>query len=363
MLSILQRWFLIRLLPYPILSVCGGFLYWIVEKGILGETLFYPATGNAYNSTTSIVTVLMVTFLLGLGLGIVEETLFKGTFKKLPFLPKIILKTLIYLSMLTGLMIPASLMINSINMGRSFLDPEVVQSVWHFLTSFTYFSVVVFAGFIIDLTLFFNEIIGFLGLDVVSTYFTGKYSKPVKEERIFMFLDMRGSTTIAEQLGHEKYYQLLSDYYDDMSIPIIQTRGQVYQYVGDEIIVSWKTKRGLERANCLACFYQIEDRIAARSEKYQRLYGVVPTFKAAVHIGEITRGQVGYTKREMLFIGDVLNTTARMQGLCNELGADLLISRELQELIPGDYPYGFRPKGSFELRGRARKGELFEVVR
>ncbi len=362
MLNPRQKWFLIKLIPYPIIAVAGGFLYWIIELGIIGETKFYPATGNLYNTSTSFVAVHTMTFLLGLFLGLIEETLFKGKFRNLAFISKIILKTVIYMGLLTFLMFISAIILNAINLGTSVTDPAVITTVLNFLGSFTYLSIAIFAGAIIDLTLFFNEIISFLGLDVVGTYFTGKYSRPVKENRIFMFLDMRGSTTIAEQLGHERHYQLINDYYADMSQAIIQTQGQVYQYVGDEIVISWKIDRGLHEANCLACFFQIGEKIQRKSERYVSRYGLIPSFKAGVHVGEVTRGQIGLIKREMLFIGDVLNTTARIQGLCNDLESGLLISEELKEILPEKLKYTFISKGCFELRGREQKEELFEVL-
>lgn len=361
MLNPRQKWFLIKLIPYPVIALAGGFLYWILELGIIGETKFYPSTGNLYNSSTSFVAVHSMTFLLGLFLGLIEETLFKGKFRNLSFLSKIVLKTVIYMGLLTLLMLISSIILNAINLKTTVTDPQVIDTVLSFLGSFTYLSLAIFAGAIIDLTLFFNEIIDYLGLDVVGTYFTGKYSKPVKENRIFMFLDMRSSTTIAEKLGHEQHYQLINDYYADMSRAIIQTQGQVYQYVGDEIVISWKIDRGLQEANCLACFFQISAKIQRKADKYVSRYGLIPSFKAGLHVGEVTRGQIGLIKREMLFIGDVLNTTARIQGLCNELESDLLISEELKALLPEKSNYTFTSKGCYELRGREQKEELFEV--
>ncbi len=361
MLNARQQWFLIKLIPYPIIATAGGFLYWVIEIGILGETKFYPSTGNLYNSATSFVAVHSMTFILGLFLGLIEETLIKGKFRKFSFLVKLLLKTVIYMGLLTLLMFISSVILNAINMGTSVTDPAVIQTVLDFLGSFTFLSIAIFAGAVIDLTLFFNEIVSFLGLDVVGTYFTGKYSKPVKEDRIFMFLDMRGSTTIAEKLGHEKYYRLINDYYADMSGAIIQTHGQVYQYVGDEIVISWKVDRGLSDANCLACFFLIREKIKRRAGYYDTKYGQIPTFKAGLHVGEVTRGQIGLIKREMLFIGDVLNTTARIQGLCNELHSGLLISEELKALLPDTISYVFASQGCYELRGREQKEELFDV--
>lgn len=362
MLNPRQRWFLVKLIPYPVIALIGGFLYWMIELGILGESRIYPSTGNLYNTTNSFIAVHTTTFLLGLFLGIIEETVFHGIFRKLSFVLKLLLKTVIYMGLLTLLMFVSSIFLNAINLNTSITDPAVIWTVLNFLGSFTYLSIAIYAGFVIDLTLFFNEIISFLGLDVVGTYFTGKYSKPVKESRVFMFLDMRSSTTIAEKLGHEEHYQLINDYYADMSRAIIETEGQVYQYVGDEIVVSWKIDRGLKEANCLACFFQISEKLLQKSERYIARYGLIPSFKAGLHVGEVTRGQIGLIKREMLFIGDVLNTTARIQGLCNELTSDLLISEELKALLPESSNFNFTSKGCYELRGRAQKEELFEVT-
>jgi adenylate cyclase len=54
-----------------------------------------------------------------------------------------------------------------------------------------------------------------------------------------MFVDLLSSTTIAEALGNEKYHNLLHDFYADITNPIIYNKGEIYQYVGDEVIVSW----------------------------------------------------------------------------------------------------------------------------
>jgi adenylate cyclase len=92
-------------------------------------------------------------------------------------------------------------------------------------------------------------------LSVLNNFFTGKYHIPIVEERIFMFLDMKASTTIAENLGHVKYFEMLKEYYSDISNSIIKYSGEIYQYVGDDIVVSWKLKNGLQNNNCVECFF------------------------------------------------------------------------------------------------------------
>lgn len=360
MLNSKWRRIFFKILPYPIIFTIGGFIYIFLETGLLGPSTVYPSTGVAYDATNSLFTVIPMTMILGLALGLIEELVFKNRFRNLRFSFKIFLKTLLYLFIFLVVQFVFAIGLNMINLGKSSIDAEVLQTVFRFLTSFNIISLSIYAGFIINLSLFFTEIVDYLGLDIVRNFFSGKYSKPVNERRIFMFLDMKSSTTIAEKIGHEKHYELINDYYKDMSEAIVQTNGSIYQYVGDEIIVSWKFELGIRDCNCLQCFFLIEKEIESRSEYYQSKYGVVPEFKAGYHCGEVTRGQIGDIKRDLLYIGDVLNATARIQGFCNQLNANLLVSAALKtQLPPNDYL--FNHKGEFELRGRNKHEELFEV--
>lgn len=351
---------LLKVLPYPIIFMIGGFIYLLIETGLLGGTSVYPVTGTAYAPLNSLLTIIPMTGTLGLILGFIEEVAFRNRFRHLRFSYKILIKTLLYLSIFLVIQFVFALVLNMSNLGKSAIDAEVVESVLQFFTSFSILTIILYAGFIISLSLFFSEIVDYLGLDVVGNFFSGKYSKPVYEDRIFMFLDMKDSTTIAEKIGHKKQHALINEYYGDMSDAIVMTHGSIYQYVGDEIVVSWNLEEGLEKANCLQCFFQIEKRITERSQEYEKKYGVVPRFKAGFHFGEVTRGQVGKIKRDLLYIGDVLNATARIQGLCNQLDSNLLISSPLKAKLPPN-DFTFNPKGELELKGREKKEELYAV--
>jgi adenylate cyclase len=87
---------------------------------------------------------------------------------------------------------------------------------------------------------------------------------------------------------------------------------------------------------------------------------VVPEFKAGLHCGEVTRGQIGQIKRDLLYTGDVLNATSRIQELCNTMGVTVLISYQLKKLLPKN-KLNYKSMGEYELRGRQKKEELFTV--
>ncbi len=350
----------LKIVPYPVIFMIGGLMYFFIEIGLLGTTEVYPTTGAIHDPLSSLLSVTVMTGLLGLALGLLEELVFKNRFRSLPFGFKTLLKTILYLFIFTSTQFLFGIVSTIVNLGSSSIDAEVIQIVVTFFTSISFVSAVVFMGFIISISLFFSEIVDYLGMDVVGNFFSGKYTKPVYESRIFMFLDMRDSTTIAERIGHKKHYELINDYFGEMSNAIVQTRGSIYQYVGDEIVVSWKLQDGLENSNCLQCFFMIEKDIQNKSDYYRSAYGVVPSFKAGFHWGEVTRGQVGEIKRDLLYTGDVLNSAARIQGLCNQLGVSLLISSGLKELLPMSN-YELQAMGELELKGRQKKEQLYAV--
>lgn len=200
------------------------------------------------------------------------------------------------------------------------------------------------------------------GPGVFRDFLLGKYFQPRKEERIFMFFDMRSSTTIAEKLGEEKYFNLIRELFSDATAPIIYSKGEIYQYVGDEIVISWKMKNGLTENNCLKCFFEIQNKFAQQASKYKNKYGLMPEFKAGLHFGHVMAGEVGVVKRDIAFSGDVLNTTARIQGECNGLGVNILLSNLLLEKL--DLPkrkFEAKQLGEMLLRGKSEKVKLWTV--
>ncbi|MEQ9400200.1 MAG: adenylate/guanylate cyclase domain-containing protein [Longimicrobiales bacterium] len=138
---------------------------------------------------------------------------------------------------------------------------------------------------------------------------TGRYHRPTEEERIFLFTDMQRSTTVAERLGHVRYFELLADYFADLSDAIADHGGQVYQYVGDEIVVSWPVGPGEATAACLHCLFAMRDDLAARAAWYQNAYGWVPSFRAGLHVGRVTTGEIGILKKEIIFTGEARAST------------------------------------------------------
>lgn len=217
--------------------------------------------------------------------------------------------------------------------------------------------------FIVILTIFFLDVSEKYGTGTLRKLLLGKYYRPGREERIFMFLDLKSSTTIAEEIGEERYFQMLRFFYQVANKAIINTHGEIYQYVGDEIVISWEKKTGLKDANCLYCFTAIQDAVTANSDLTNKEFGVVPSFKAGVHLGIVATGEIGTIKKDIVYSGDVLNTTARIVALCNHYKEMLIISEQLYAELKEVPGYQFSYIDSPMLRGKTVTLGLYAVKR
>lgn len=197
----------------------------------------------------------------------------------------------------------------------------------------------------------------------LTSFFMGKYFRPKREEHILMFLDLRSSTYIAQVLGERMYFNFIKDVINDATPVILRYNGNIYQYVGDEITVSWWMNTGLNRLNCIRCPLEIRNTFLNRAAYYTNTYGVVPDFKAGLHCGPVMVGEIGVVKRDIAFSGEVVGTAARIQSRCNQFEVNLLISKDLMELLPWDNSK-LRPehKGDLLIKGKMSNLPLYTVV-
>lgn len=186
----------------------------------------------------------------------------------------------------------------------------------------------------------------------VAGFLMGRYRFPVEEKRIFLFADLAGSTALAERMGPHLYSRFIGDCFQDMSEAILAWQGRVYQYVGDEIIVSWPFAEGISDAACVECFFGMRSLLAARTERYQSIYGCAPRFRGAIHGGPVVTTWVGLAKIELAFHGDALNAAARIQKLCSEHDQECLISGRIIGALTLPPAFSASPLGAVQLRGK-----------
>lgn len=249
-----------------------------------------------------------------------------------------------------------------IQTGKSFANPETKKAFTDFLTNRLHAKNIIGWSCVVMLTQIALQFNTKFGEGNIWNMVRGRYQTPKMEERIFMFADLNGSTTLAEKLGDEKYHELIKDFFADITNPILDNKGEIYQYVGDEVIIAWRYSDGIQHNRCINCFFDMKKEITEKSEKYLYKYQLVPSFKAGIHCGHVVAGEVGIIKRDITFSGDVLNTTSRIQGKCKEFNTDIIVSDELLQLLPLSGHYTTTFLGAIQLRGKEKEMQLSTIT-
>jgi adenylate cyclase len=337
----------------PAIICFGIFRYYGIEEeeGITvrggfdgGKTFFQP---------------MLIFSLLGFGLGILyalvdfffERYKYKKMALGLDLLIKSILHFVVTIFFVT--------VIRHISSGMLNVDFNPEPGWWHYDKRFWIF---IFYVIISSLVFSFIRIATErFGKDTFLKMLIGKYKEPREEERIFMFLDLKDSTTIAETLGHFKYSQFIQDCFLDLNKVVLKYDAEIYQYVGDEVVLSWPYKKGIENNNCLGLFFAFQEKRQSRSVYYKQKYGVYPVFKAGLHGGVLMVAEVGFVKKELAYHGDVINTSARIQGECNSHNVNLLLSEKVLTDLKIDEFSISKSMGDVLLKGKHKKIKIHTI--
>jgi len=327
----------------------------VLFLNLISDSAYFQSTERYVFEHHFIATVVSY-FLTGLISGYLMVYWLRDRLRQLSFIANLLLQGFIMATVVMVLSMVSYILFFSVVDEMAVNDSEVLKNASILFLSPFNIRNTLFAFILTILSIIFLGINDKYGRGVLTDYLLGKYHRPQQEERIFMFVDMKSSTTIAEKVGNIKYHDLLNDFFRDLTDPILYTRGEVYQYVGDEIIITWTMKKGLKDYNCVRCYYAMQEAIEKNAAIYQEKYGLVPEFKAGLHCGQVTTGEIGVIKRDIVYSGDVLNTTARIQSKCNDFGVKVLLSKDLLDKLNMPSQEVLQKMiGEIDLRGKKEK--------
>lgn len=190
----------------------------------------------------------------------------------------------------------------------------------------------------------------------------GRYHRPREEHLVFLFIDLKGSTSITEALGHARYSEFIRQVYHDLTEIVLEHGARIYQYVGDEVVLTWSARRPDAGAQCLHAFFAFSGKLAAKAEWYRSNFGAVPEFRGGVDAGEVTAAEVGDLKRDIAYHGDPLNTAARLLELSSEYSRPVLVSGRVRDLVSSDATLATEATGELTLRGQSRPVPVYGVA-
>jgi adenylate cyclase len=186
----------------------------------------------------------------------------------------------------------------------------------------------------------------------------GRYMQPQEEKRIILFIDLRNSTPIAEKLGKD-FFLFIRDFIFCITAGIMEHDGRIYQYVGDEIVAWWPSSKANARK---AINSLIESRkiLNTNTDVFMRNYDIVPEYKAGMHTGMVTVGQVGISKKELVMSGNTINTASRIRSACTDLNQKFLVSKDIIDLLEMK-DWQSESMGEVDLKGKNENLELFAL--
>jgi adenylate cyclase len=191
-----------------------------------------------------------------------------------------------------------------------------------------------------------------LGQAVFRNFLTGRYHRPVVERRTLLFADLAGSTALAEKIGDLAFHQFLNEVYRDLTGSVVEARGVIHKYVGDEMIVSW-AESDHNRRQAIRCGFAMQLSLRQAAGRYAASYGSAPQVRIGIHSGEVVAGEMGEVRQEIVYLGDAMNIAARLVEECRHQERWLMISAPvLQDLDPKSADQELEPMGEIEIRGR-----------
>jgi adenylate cyclase len=258
-----------------------------------------------------------------------------------PFWACLLAKIALYLVLIVATVQLARLLFNPINPQSFDFDQR-------------FFEILLFAGVMSLLSNAVVEVGRLVGFRELGRVLTGRYLQPRQERRVFLMVDLKDSTSAAERLGDLRFHQLLNAFFSNVADAAYDHGAEIHKYVGDEAVLTWPEDAALPGARCALCPFGIARRIERTADAYTRHFGFVPSFRAAIHAGEIVAGETGAMKREIAFIGDTLNTTARLVDVARDTGNDILVSGELATRLPLPAGLVAVPLQATRLRGKEK---------
>jgi adenylate cyclase len=266
-----------------------------------------------------------------------------GVMRRLRRLPLVVyfgIKVLMYLVIIVGGLLVRRIITIPLTHDAVSFDTEFQQSI-------------IFAAVMSVAVNLLFEMGGLLGFGTLKNLLTGRYVQPKREQRAFLLIDMRDSTGVAERLGPVLFHELLNDFFRDVSDAALECDAEIHKYVGDEAILTWTGAQAVDDGACLSCPFVAQDFMVRNRARYLQRFGAVPTFRAALHYGEIVAGEIGDVRREIAYVGDTLNVTARLLDAAKTMGHDVLVSNDL--LQHARLPTGLvaEPLPTLTVRGRA----------
>ena len=311
--------------------------------------IIYPVFGDPLETYLPILNGVFTGLIGSVSIALIEIFYFGRHRVTGKFVFTLITKSMLYLGVLAIVIITVKTFNESLYYKVGFWSYLMGENMDHFLMEEDFELILLYALAIIGFVIFINQISQKMGPGVLWNLISGKYHKPKKESIILMYIDLKSSTALIEDIGAEQYHHFINRFYSDLSGLIISRKGKVYRYVGDQITIFWNENEGLKNGNCIEFYNEVKAQMKDFSGHYIKDFGYLPEFRACCHMGELVIGQIGDVKSQIVFHGKDMYIGEMIEKKCKELNEDFLVSGRVLSGIKSKFTGDFRHMGKLGI--------------
>lgn len=184
-----------------------------------------------------------------------------------------------------------------------------------------------------------------------------------KKEITVMFSDVRGFTTISENLSPEQLVAVLNEYLSEMSEIILTTKGTIDKYIGDAIMAFWGAPVPLENHAHMACWSALQqlNKLNELRSYWQETYGVELNIGLGLNTGPAVVGNMGSSHRmDYTLMGDTVNLGSRLEGATKMYSIQFMISEYTYEQVKDKVVA--RELDRIRVKGKHEPVVIYEVL-
>jgi adenylate cyclase len=173
-----------------------------------------------------------------------------------------------------------------------------------------------------------------------------------------MICDLREFTRISDNWPRDDVIDLLNDYFDAMSEPIVRHGGEILKFIGDGLLAIFPLSQPSACANLLHAVTEARQAMVALNEKNGDIGRAPMNYGIGVHVGDVMYGNIGSrTRLDFTVIGPAVNMASRLETLTKQLGRTVLLSRAFADFVERDFE--LERVGEYPVRGFSEPIELF----
>ncbi|WP_170976501.1 adenylate/guanylate cyclase domain-containing protein [Rhizobium sp. FKL33] len=193
-----------------------------------------------------------------------------------------------------------------------------------------------------------------LGRSIFTDIVLGRYRRPVEENRIFLYLDVTGSTSYAQRNGPTAAASYIGRIFKIMSEPVQDWGGAIDDYIGDAALVSWPLRDPLNGARCLQCAFDVIRKLDKHTPDTIRRFGQAPEVRILIHAGAVVRAEIGVDHHKISYFGDTINMVGKLEGEIKPLGPGIFVTEDALALAALPDHAEAAHCGEYEIKGLER---------